>query len=84
MATSAHFPAEWQRFDPDALERLVQVRDGFVLFEDMEAVAQATAPGLEEAFWGWGRGVTVSEAGIPVRDWRAFLGALRRARTDRR
>lgn len=59
------------------LERIVPEIEGFIAFDDLRAAIQTLAPGLEEAFSIWGLGITVSDAGIPLRDGRAFLRALR-------
>jgi hypothetical protein len=66
MTLSEDTKTTWPELDPDVLERIVP-----------RAASQTLAPGLEEAFSIRGRGITVSDAGIPLRDWKAFLRALR-------
>lgn len=78
MPLSKDTKTAWPRLDPYLLERIVPETEGFIALDDLRAASQTVAPGLEEAFCIWGQGVTVSEAGIPLRDWRAFLQALRR------
>lgn len=68
------------QFNPDELERRIPVTAlGTIRCEDLEAASRSWAPGLEAYFWEWGRGITVSADGIPLRDWRQFLAHLRRA-----
>lgn len=69
----------WRDLDPDRLERAVRQKDGFVAFEELER-AEISAPRLGAAFHGWGRGLTVTDAGVPAGDWIAFLEWLRRNR----
>ena len=85
MTTHAYFKAEWLALDPELLERRIPVRDDLVQFDDIEALASTDAPGLDQAWIAWARGITVTDLGIPLRDWRAFLGTLRwqRARSSR-
>ncbi len=77
MTLSEDTKTTWPELDPDMLERIVPDTEGFIAFDDLRAASQTLAPELEEAFSIWGRGITVSDAGIPLRDWRAFLQALR-------
>lgn len=65
--------------DPDQLDHIVRQRHGFVAFEELEN-AERAAPGFGEVFRNWGRGLTMTNAGIPASDWLAFLDWLRRER----
>ncbi|WP_266180806.1 hypothetical protein [Dyella humicola] len=77
MTTNDYFKAEWLALDPDVLERLIPVRHGHVRIEDIEAASRTTAPNLEQAWAVCAYGITCSGDGIPLRDWRRFLGTLR-------
>jgi hypothetical protein len=80
MALSKNANTAWSGLHPDVMEQVVPETEGFIAFDDLRAASQTLAPGLEEAFGIWGRGITASNAGIPLREWRAFLRALRRDR----
>lgn len=77
MTTNEDFKAEWLALDPDALERLIPVRHGHVLIDDIEALSRTAAPNLDKAWAALAYGITCSDDGIPLRDWRRFLSALR-------
>lgn len=62
MTLSEDTKTTWPKLDPDMLERIVPDTEGFIAFDDLQATSQTLAPGLEEAFSIWGRGITVSDA----------------------
>jgi hypothetical protein len=80
MTLSKDSNPAWGGLDPNVLEPIIREVEGFIAFDDLETASQTLAPGLKEAFWTWGRGITVTDAGIPLRDWKAFLQALRTER----
>ncbi len=76
-ADRAQTKALLAKVDLEALLRL-PVRDAMVSLDGLDA-AKRQIPGYAEAMACWGRGITMTETGMPSRDWRGFLSAVRRA-----